>query len=73
MGLARSNAIADKDVGGGEGGGKCRFKDATTVTTRKTVEQERMFQRFNNFPVSQPYFYVPLLLSVNIFIINFIT
>ena len=40
MGLARSNSIADKDVGGGEGGGKCGFKDATTVSTRKTVYQK---------------------------------
>ena len=28
---------------------------------------------FKDFPISQPHFYVPLLLSVNIFIINFIT
>ena len=40
MGLARSNSFTDKDVGGGEGRGKCRFKDATTVSTRKTVEKE---------------------------------
>ena len=65
MGLARSDSIADKDVGGGEGSVGSRMQ-----LPSRHVEQ---FQRFNNFPVSQPYFYVPLLLSVNIFIIKFIT
>ena len=70
MGLARSDSIADKDVGGGEGSVGSRMQ----LPSRHVKQSRRkLFQRFINFPVSQPYFYVPLLLSVNIFIIKFIT